>query len=467
MRYRMISLGLSAGPGLISGRGHDTAGNLETVTDNLVPGRSLAFEYDDLGRLRTSTRLPAVTRAFQYDSNANRTFLTDWENYQAEMGTAALEQELSEAGPRSLSEAWTWLDAQRTKCRAQEARQKAERKRQQSEQGPSPAPTPVPNPKRCSAGLLVLLTIAWVVIGVVLWATLERRLWGAAKDSTATTTRTTATASPTSTRGPRPTPIPAPVLEAGATWVEPGVGMRFRYIPAGTFEMGRPPGEAGPVYDDEQQHQVRLSRGYWMGETEVTQGQWKALKGSNPSHFSSCSEDNPVEAVSWFDAVSYANALSSKGGFEPCYEISGESVSFVGLECEGFRLPTEAEWEYGARSGGSHRYAGSDSIDAVAWYGDNSGGKTHRVGSKRANGWGLSDMSGNVREWCWDWYEYPIGSSNDPTGPPRSSYYQGIRVIRGGSWLSFAMSCRSATRFSEPPGDRDLSLGFRLVRTAH
>ncbi|MCP4656898.1 MAG: SUMF1/EgtB/PvdO family nonheme iron enzyme, partial [bacterium] len=257
----------------------------------------------------------------------------------------------------------------------------------------------------------MLLTIVWVVIGVVLWATLERRLWGAAKNSTATPRPTniavpeqgeveirssgsvgtawpdgervgltpqtvqvapgrhqvkvtrpgceaaerrlevvagqrqrmkpepvgpTPTRAPTATAGPnstpRPTPIPALLLEAGATWVEPGIGMRFRYIPAGTFEMGSPPDEADRVYYNEQQHQVRLSRGYWMGETEVTQGQWKALIGSNPSHFSSCSEDNPVEAVSWFDAVSYANALSSKGGFEPCYEISGESVSFVGLE---------------------------------------------------------------------------------------------------------------------------------------
>ncbi len=132
------------------------------------------------------------------------------------------------------------------------------------------------------------------------------------------------------------------VGRAGETMKDPGIGMRFRYIPSGMFEMGSPPGGAYRDYG-ERQHVVRIRRAFWMSETEVTRGQWKVLMGMDPSGFS-CGEDCPVENVSWFDAVRYANELSREGGFGPCYEVSSESVRFVGQECKGYRLPTEAEW---------------------------------------------------------------------------------------------------------------------------
>ncbi len=240
-----------------------------------------------------------------------------------------------------------------------------------------------------------------------------------------------------------------------------GVEHVFRYLPAGSFEMGSPPDEPGRDRN-EHQHRVTLTRGAWMAETEVTQGQWKAVMGSNPAHFSSCGDACPVEEVSWYDVIKYANALSSEAGYEECYRVTGETVTFLGLGCEGYRLPTEAEWEYGVRAGGRHMYSGSDSIDAVAWYWDNSGLKTHRVATKRPNSWGLSDMSGNVWEWCWDWYwDYPTGSSIDPTGASVGSG----RVVRGGSWDYAASRCRSAFRDTNAPGGRGRYLGFRLVRT--
>ena len=240
---------------------------------------------------------------------------------------------------------------------------------------------------------------------------------------------------------------------------DPAIGMPFRLVPSGTFQMGSNDGNS----DEKPMHRVTITRGLWMGETEVTQGQWRSVMGSNPSKFSSCGDDCPVEQVSWNAVVKYANALSKKAGFDECYRISGESVTFKGLGCEGYRLPTEAEWEYAARAGTSSLYAGGADLGAVGWYSKNSGSKTHRAGTKNANAWGLRDMSGNVLEWVLDWKgTYPTDAVTDPTGPSSGSF----RVWRGGSCDISARDCRSASRHGYYPGSRFYNLGFRLARTS-
>jgi formylglycine-generating enzyme required for sulfatase activity len=239
--------------------------------------------------------------------------------------------------------------------------------------------------------------------------------------------------------------------------------MKMRVIPAGTFTMGCTPG-AGECEDDEKPaHKVTLTRSFLLGETEVTQGQWMAVMGSNPSRFSSCGSDCPVENVSWLDAVAFANALSKKEGLEACYAVSGEAVSWrKGAACTGYRLPTEAEWEYAARAGRDSLYAGGDELGAVGWYTDNAGGTTHRVAQKGANDWGLFDVTGNVWEWNWDRYgAYPTGTVSDPAGAS-----DGLgRVARGGSWLNSARSARLAYRDGDLPGYRISVLGLRLARS--
>ncbi len=235
----------------------------------------------------------------------------------------------------------------------------------------------------------------------------------------------------------------------------------FVLIPAGSFMMGSPNNESDRSSDEGPQTRVTISRPFLMKTTEVTQGEWKSVMGSNPSYFSKCGDNCPVEQVSWFDAVEYCNGLSSREGFEHCYEINGQNVRFKGLSCKGYRLPTEAEWEYAARAGSTGARYGD--IDAIAWYDDNSGNTTHPGGRKSPNAWGLYDMLGNVWEWCWDWYtdKYAGGSVMDPTGSSLGS----TRVIRGGSWVSFARRVRAANRNYFVPGSRYNVLGLRVVRS--
>jgi formylglycine-generating enzyme required for sulfatase activity len=211
----------------------------------------------------------------------------------------------------------------------------------------------------------------------------------------------------------------------------------FVKIAAGEFMMGS---ENGDV-DEKPVHRVRISQGFEMGKYEVTQAQWEAVMGSNPSEFKGA--NLPVENVSWDDAQEFIKRLN------------GHNDGYV------YRLPTEAEWEYACRAGSTGNYAGK--LGAMAWYDLNSSNVTHPVGQKQPNGFGLYDLHGNVWEWCMDWYVVNYYSQSprvDPTGPSKSL----SRVRRGGGWNNIAPGCRSAIRNSSTPDTRNNFLGFRLVR---
>jgi len=215
-------------------------------------------------------------------------------------------------------------------------------------------------------------------------------------------------------------------------------------LPSGSFMMGSPGGEQGRKDNEGPIHNVNV-RSFAMGKTEVTQGQWKAVMGSNPSKFSSCGNDCPVERVSWNEAQQFIEKLSQKTGKQ-------------------YRLPSEAEWEYACRAGAQQSYCGSDNLDAVGWYYGNSGGKTHPVGQKQPNAWGLHDMSGNVYEWTQDcWNESYNGAPTD--GKAWTQGDCGWRVVRGGSWSNEPQNARAANRDWGEMALRNYIVGFRLSRT--
>ena len=228
-------------------------------------------------------------------------------------------------------------------------------------------------------------------------------------------------------------------------------GMEFVGIPPGEFLMGSTGRYA--VVHEQPLTRVRISKGFYLGKYEVTQDEWQAVMGNNPSFHSSCGSC-PVEQVSWEDAQAFIGRLNALSG-------GGR-----------YRLPTEAEWEYAARAGTTTgTYAGDIAnpfgnnpvLNGIAWYAENSGGRTHPVGQKAPNGFGLYDMLGNVWEWVGDWYgDYPGRAVTDPVGPASGSE----RVLRGGSWGAgvYARSCRSASRLGFSPGSRFNSMGFRLLR---
>jgi formylglycine-generating enzyme required for sulfatase activity len=265
---------------------------------------------------------------------------------------------------------------------------------------------------------------------------------------------------------------PALVAEAPAA-AAPGErvlgrsGYALRPVAAGAYMVGCTSGQGSVCGDDEKPpRQVTLSRAVLVGETEVPQELYQRLMGSNPSENTACGGSCPVEQVSWFDVIQLANTMSAAEGLEPCYVIEGDAVTWPkGPACLGYRLPTEAEWEVSARGGGEATYAGDNDPSTVAWIWGNSGSTTHPVGQKQANGYGLHDMSGNVSEWCWDWYDssaYASGAVTDPVGPASGFY----RVQRGGSWLLDRRNAQVADRIRDVPGNRNLTLGVRLLRTA-
>ena len=243
--------------------------------------------------------------------------------------------------------------------------------------------------------------------------------------------------------------------------------LNFISIPAGDFRMGSPVSEIGRD-TDEVQHMVTLTTGFYLQATEVSQELYEAVLYSNPSDFSGTGR--PVENVSWFDAVTFCNELSQLEGLQQCYQIVGSTVTW-NLNANGYRLPTEAEWEYACRAGSETAFqsgsctqpTGSDPVlDEVGWYKMNADEMTHWCGRKRANAWGLFDMHGNIQEWCWDWFGPIAGTdASDPKGPQ-----EGIaRVVRGGGWSNSSKHCRSAYRTGRIPQYRRGDHGFRLAKT--
>lgn len=257
-----------------------------------------------------------------------------------------------------------------------------------------------------------------------------------------------------------------------------GVEVSMVKIKAGSFVMGSPQSEARQ-YDDENQHRVTLTRDYWLGKYEVTQGQWEAVMGDNPSFFKG---DDCQQGILWYILLGHSGSLKFKYANHPVEQVSWEDAKefcdklnrlYRGKLPKGYRfdLPTEAQWEYACRAGTTtalnngknltdERY-NCKNLDEIAWY-DYKGRErsTHVVGEKRPNAWGLYDMHGNVWEWCRDWYACYSGDAIDPTGPVRG---ERGRVRRGGSWLNLARNCRSAYRIGDSPLRRGNQIGFRLA----
>ncbi len=274
---------------------------------------------------------------------------------------------------------------------------------------------------------------------------------------------------------------PGQVELSGAT-IDPGqpaagtprigpLKMNFLYVPSGTYPVGSPK-DVG-FADEMPRHEVTLTRGFWLGETEVTQGQWMQLVPmKTPLRSKSCGPDCPVENVSWYAAAMFANLLSDKEGLARCYPLDPARCKgtlggaytcpdppLPALDCPGYRLPTESEWEVAARAG--EPTAEVSDLAPIAWFAPNSWGTVHPVGKKQPNVWGFHDMLGNVWEWTGDWFgPYPSGRAANPQGPAVGP----ARVFRGGSRDSLARHVRAAYRHRLDPSKRWIVLGFRLAQ---
>jgi formylglycine-generating enzyme required for sulfatase activity len=247
--------------------------------------------------------------------------------------------------------------------------------------------------------------------------------------------------------------------------------LEFVFLPVGSFLMGSPDHEWGSR-NDEQQHPVTISRRFFLGKYEVTQAQWQAVTGSNPSFLYDC-PDCPVENITWYEAVAFCNAVSKTLGFRPAYTIRDTIVTWDPAS-DGIRLPTEAEWEYACRAGtGSVFYTG-DCLDTgqanYLGYDPQKGcekglwrGQAVEVGGFAPNAWELHDMHGNVSEWVWDWHSFP---THQPVVDPRGPAAGIERVIRGGNWHDLGRNCRSAVRHKARPDRRFSHVGLRLARSA-
>jgi len=292
------------------------------------------------------------------------------------------------------------------------------------------------------------------------------------KDDGAESTRT-------AKKDARPDAGPAVNTASSQESIKNSIGMTLKLIPDGEFFMGSPDDAIEAENHEKPSHRVRISKPFYLGVCEVTQAQYKAVMGNNPSWFSAngggkdrvagqSTDTYPVEMVSWLDAVQFCNKLSQKEGKKPVYEIDGKDVRVPDWNGQGYRLPTEAEWEYACRANASAptRFSFGDNVvelGVYGWFDRNSEQRTHAVSQKRPNAFGLYDMHGNVWEWCWDWYGdgyYNQSPADDPTGPAGAS----AQVFRGGSWYDEPRFARSAFRNRwYAPDDRRNFHGFRLA----
>lgn len=236
------------------------------------------------------------------------------------------------------------------------------------------------------------------------------------------------------------------VFQGAAPETAGGIDYDMVFVEGGIFRMGASAEQGDAIDCDEKPLHVVSVKNFYIGKYEVTQAQWRAIMGTNPSYFNG--NNLPVEKVSWYDVQNFINKLN---------EMTGKK----------FRLPTEAEWEYAARGGKEsigYKYSGSDVTNEIAWCSTNSNQKTHKVGSiPFHNELGIFDMSGNVMEWCEDWYGVYKGQSyTNPKGPVKGLF----RVVRGGSWCVYPENCRNAKRYNANPRIRQWDIGFRLAMDA-
>jgi formylglycine-generating enzyme required for sulfatase activity len=259
-------------------------------------------------------------------------------------------------------------------------------------------------------------------------------------------------------------------LAPEADYTSPSIGYGMNYIPPGTFEMGCTPGQSDCNENESPVHEVTLTNGFYIGVTEITREQWESVMGSwsfaSPSGGVDSGYANyPANEMSWEEVVAYANLLSDAEGLTRVYDNSSGDYT-QDLSADGYRMPTEAEWEFAARCGEDTLYVGSDNIDDVGWSDENSDGSTHEVAERFPNTCGLYDMTGNVEEWTWDWFDayyYDGGDMIDPVGPDMGT----LRVLRGGAWSTGSENARVSKRRFHAPSDNHHGIGLRLARTVH